>query len=116
MEFNKYGVLKLNNNEKSELMEMTKDAMKNALVFYKKMVDEHVNEKTGMSYWQVNDNCQNYLDKCLVVENKPVWGSLSVSDSLNQEWRKLFNEFWSELSDYCQKTKGLRLSSNPFFN
>ena len=116
MKFNKYGVLKLNNNEKSQLMDITKDAMKNALVFYKKMVDEHVNEETGMSYWQVNDNCQNYLDKCLRIENKPVWGSISVSDSLNQEWRKLFNEFWSELSDYCQNTKGLRLSSHPFFN
>ena len=108
----------LSKDEQKELLEATRKVMAYLEKSYRKVIDEKVNEQVGLNYWDVNDACQDILDEHLKHDNaeEGVWGTLLVDDTLNDEWRVIFDEFWKRLSDYTMKTKGIRLSAHPLFH
>ena len=108
----------LSKDEQKQLLEATRRGMAYIEEMYLKVIDEKVNEQVGLNYWDVNDACQDFLDKHLKHDNSEegVWGTLLVDDTLNDEWRVIFDEFWKRLSDYTMRTKGIRLSAHPLFH
>lgn len=108
----------LSKDDQKQLLEVTRQGMAYLEKSYRKVIDEKVNEDVGLDYWDVNDACQDILDEHLKHDNSEegVWGTLLVDDTLNDEWRVIFDEFWKRLSDYTMKTKGIRLSAHPLFN
>ena len=108
----------LSKDEQKQLLEVTRQGMAYLEKSYQKVIDEKVNEEVGLNYWDVNDACQDILDEHLKHDNSEegVWGTLLMDDTLNDEWRVIFDEFWKRLSDYTMKTKGIRLSAHPLFN
>ena len=108
----------LSKDDQKQLLEATRKLMGRIEVIYREGIDEKVNEEVGMDYWQVNDGCCDILDEYLKHDNSEegVWGTLLVDDTLNDEWRVIFDEFWKRLSDYTMKTKGIRLSAHPLFH
>lgn len=107
----------LSKDEQKDLLEVTRQGMAYIEEMYRKVIDEKVNEEVGLNYWTVNDACQDFLDEHLKHENSEegVWGTIVLDDTLNDEWRVIFDEFWKRLSDYTMKTKGIRLSAHPLF-
>ena len=108
----------LSKDDQKQLLEATRKLMGRIEVIYREGIDEKVNEEVGMDYWQVNDGCCDILDEYLKHDNSEEggWGTLLVDDTLNDEWRVIFDEFWKRLSDYTMKTKGIRLSAHPLFH
>ena len=108
----------LSKDDQKQLLEVTRQGMAYIEEMYRKVIDEKVNEEVGLDYWDVNDACQDFLDEHLKHDNSEegVWGTLLVDDTLNDEWRVIFDEFWKRLSDYTMKTKGIRLSAHPLFH
>ena len=108
----------LSKDDQKQLLEVTRQGMAYLEKSYQKVIDEKVNEEVGLNYWDVNDTCQDFLDEHLKHDNSEegVWGTIVLDDTLNDEWRVIFDEFWKRLSDYTMKTKGIRLSAHPLFN
>lgn len=108
----------LSKDDQKQLLEATRKMMAYLEKSYQKMIDKEVNEDVGLDYWTANDACQDILDEHLKHDNSEegVWGTLLMDDTLNDEWRVIFDEFWKRLSDYTMKTKGVRLSAHPLFN
>lgn len=107
----------LSKDEQKQLLEVTRQGVEYLEGSFRELIDEKVNEEDGLNYWTVNDACQDFLDKHLKHDNSEegVWGTILVDDTLNDEWRVIFDEFWKRLSDYTMKTKGVRLSYHPLF-
>ena len=108
----------LSKDDQKQLLEVTRQGMAYIEEMYRKVIDEKVNEEVGLNYWDVNDTCQDFLDEHLKHDNSEegVWGTIVLDDTLNDEWRVIFDEFWKRLSDYTMKTKGIRLSAHPLFH
>ena len=108
----------LSKDEQKQLLEVTRQGMAYLEKSYQKVIDEKVNEEVGLNYWDVNDACQDFLDEHLKHDDSEegIWGTIVLDDTLNDEWRVIFDEFWKRLSDYTMKTKGIRLSAHPLFN
>jgi hypothetical protein len=108
----------LSKDDQKQLLESTRKLMADLEGCFRKLIDEIVNEEVGLDYWTINDECCDILDDYLKHDNSEegVWGTIVLDDTLNDEWRVIFDEFWKRLSDYTMKTKGVRLSAHPLFN
>lgn len=108
----------LSKDDQKELLEATRQGMAYIEEMYRKVIDKEVNEDVGLDYWTVNDACCDLLDEHLkhADSGEGVWGTIVLDDTLNDEWRVIFDELWKRLSDYTMKTKGIRLSAHPLFH